>query len=303
MIISVFTNKELDMNCNCNDKNNSCCDMIDDLLEQIQAGLGQVDYDKIDEYIDEKINELREEIISGDIEIEIDYEELENRVKAIIASGDVNINAYDVFYKGTTVGAKLDELSKGNFEGKISPLRNYEIGEIAYNVRLSWTFSKPLKSLKLDGIELDPTIGYFDIPQLNQTKEFVLTAVSKDDERLVLTAKANFLQKYYVGCTGGTIIKNTEVLGLNSYFAEEGINTYKHIFNPIGKQYMWWIFPVDLHTDYDFFNNGLMDSNYEWKTADVTNAHGYTSPYIFIRSGNPQTAHNIYSEVKAHEHK
>ena len=66
---------------------------------------------------------------------------------------------------------------------------------------------------------------------------------------------------------------------------------------------MWWIFPVDLHTDYDFFNNGLMDSNYEWTTGNVTNANGYTSAYIVIRSGNPQTAHNIYSEVKAHENK
>ena len=75
------------MNCNCNNDNNSCCDMIDDLLEQIAAGLGKVDYDKIDDYIDERIAELKDEIISGDIKIEIDYDELENRIKAIIAKG------------------------------------------------------------------------------------------------------------------------------------------------------------------------------------------------------------------------
>ena len=48
------------MNCNCNNDNNSCCDMIDDLLEQIAAGLGKVDYDKIDDYIDERIAELKD---------------------------------------------------------------------------------------------------------------------------------------------------------------------------------------------------------------------------------------------------
>ena len=291
------------MNCNCNDKNNTCCDMIDDLLEQIAEGLGQVDYDKIDEYIDEKIAELKEEIISGEIEIEIDYDELENRIKAILAGGDVDLDAYHVTYGSTTVGDKLDELSKGGFEGKLSGFRNYEIGERVYNVRLSWSFNKPLKSLKLNNIDLDPTTNYYEIPQLVGTTEFVVKAVSKDNDELTLTATAKFLQKYYVGCNGGTTIKNTEVLGLNSYFAEEGVNEYKHIFNPIGKQYMWWVFPVDLHTDYDFFNNGLLDSNYEWKTDDLTNAQGYTSTYLFVRSGNPQTAHNIYSEVKAHEHK
>ena len=291
------------MNCNCNNDNNSCCDMIDDLLEQIAAGLGKVDYNKIDDYIDERIAELKDEIISGDIKIEIDYDELENRIKAIIAKGDIDINAYDVAYKYTTVGDKLDELSKGNFEGKMSTFRTYEKGENVYNARLSWTFNKPLKSLTLNNMELDPTVKYFDIPQMTSTTEFVLKAISEDDETLVLTETARFLQKYYVGCTGGKTIQNKEVLSLNSYFAEDGVNEYSHIFNPIGKQYMWWIFPVDLHTDYDFFNNGLMDSNYEWTTGNVTNANGYTSAYIFIRSGNHQTAHNIYSEVKAHEHK
>ena len=39
--------------------NNDCCAIVDDLLEQIQNGLGKVDYEKIDEYIDVRIEELR----------------------------------------------------------------------------------------------------------------------------------------------------------------------------------------------------------------------------------------------------
>lgn len=300
------------MSCNCNNNANDCCEMIDDLLESIQNGLGKVDYDKIDSYIDEKIRELQDDIISGEITASIDKDALIAEIKDALSNGDLLLDAYQVPYKETTVGDKLDELTKKPFIGKISDFRSFEIGEIVHNARLSWNFNKGLKKLTLGvyvndmntgTFDLDVTKGYYDIPVLTNTTKFVVKGVSVDEDELILTSEAIFTKKYYVGCSGSTRLTNKEVLGLTSYFAYDHVNKYNFTFNPIGKQYLWWAFPVELHLDYDFFNNGLLDSNYVWTTGNVTNEYGYTSEYIFMRSGNPQTAHNIYTEVIAHEHK
>ena len=110
--------------------NNDCCAIVDDLLEQIQNGLGKVDYDKIDEYIDERIEELRESIIAGEITADVDLDALVEKIKESIAAGNIPIEAYEVAYKHTTVGDALDELNKSiiPFEGSISELREYTIG-------------------------------------------------------------------------------------------------------------------------------------------------------------------------------
>ena len=291
-----------------------CCSLIDDLLEQIQAGLGKVDYDKINEYIDEKIEELKDAIAAGDITVDVDLEELINKLKDAFADGTIDLDAYKVTYKNTTVGAVLDELRKNKvaFEGTISKFRQYNKGEKVYNVPVSFSFTKPLKTLILrtyindqetGTFLLDTDVRRFELPKLSATTQVVVEAVSEDDERLVLTSTARFDLKYYVGCCGSSRITNKEALALTSYYAVEGVNNYSFIFHAIGPQYMWWIFPVDLHTDYDFFNNGLMDSDYVWTVDNLTNEYGYTSQYLFIRSNHPHTASNIYSEVKAHEHK
>ena len=129
--------------------NNDCCAIVDDLLEQIQNGLGKVDYDKIDEYIDERIEELRESIIAGEITADVDLDALVEKIKESIAAGNIPIEAYEVAYKHTTVGDALDELNKSiiPFEGNISELREYTIGEVAYNVPVRFSFNKALKSL------------------------------------------------------------------------------------------------------------------------------------------------------------
>lgn len=300
------------MSCNCNNQTNNCCDIMDEILETIQSGMGQVDYDKIDEYIDAKIAELKAEIIGGDIHIEIDMDELIAKIRAALADNILEVDAYNVSYKGMTVGEKLDELTKEEFTGRMTNFRTFEKGEVLFNYRVDWAFNKPLEFLSIGlyvndmltgTFELDPEAKYFEIPRLAETTKVVVKGISKKGEVLILDSTAEFKLKYYVGCTGGKNIKNTEVLSLCSYFADKKVTEYSHIFNPMTRQYMWWIFPQDLHTDYDFFNNGFMDSNYEWKVANVTNAYGYTEPYIFICSGNPHTAKNIYVEVKAHEHK
>ena len=294
--------------------NNDCCAIVDDLLEQIQNGLGKVDYDKIDEYIDERIEELRESIIAGEITADVDLDALVEKIKESIAAGNIPIEAYEVAYKHITVGDALDELNKSiiPFEGSISELREYTIGEVAYNVPVRFSFNKALKSLTVRlyindmesstfGIDKDARV--FELPKLNATTQVVVEAISTEDEKLVLSTTAYFRLKYYVGCCGSRRISNNEVLSLNSYYAKPEVTEYSHIFHPMGSQYLWWVFPVDLHTDYDFFNNGLMDSNYVWTTGNVTNEYGYTSTYLFIRSGNPHTSSNIYTEVKSHEHK
>ena len=294
--------------------NNDCCAIVDDLLEQIQNGLGKVDYEKIDEYIDERIEELRESIIAGEISAEVDLDALVEKIKESIATGNLPIGAYEVSYKNTTVGEALDELGKSiiPFEGEISELREYTKGEVAYNVPVRFSFNKPVKSLTIrlyindmesSTFGIDKSAKFFELPQLNTTTQVVMEAISEEDEKLVLTTTAYFRLKYYVGCCGAERISNDEVISLNSYFAKPNVTEYSHIFHPIGSQYLWWAFPVDLHTDYDFFNNGFMDSNYVWTTGNITNEYGYTSTYLFIRSGNPHTSSNIYTEVKAHEHK
>jgi len=295
------------MNC----KKNNCCTIIDDLLEQIQYGLGKVDYDKIDEYIDEKIGELREDISNGDLSIDIDEEDLAQKIRALITGEDI-IDAYNVTYKDTTVGAKLDELDKvgDELKGTIQPLRDFIKGEILYNYPVYFSFNKELKKLtvitdnaNVTTFNLDVSATRYEIPVLSQDTTVVVKGTSFDDEEVTLTVKAKFFVKYYVGCCGSERLTNSETTALNSYCAKEGVTEYSHIFHPIGKQYLWWVFPANLHTDYDFFNNGFMDSNYVWYTGNLTNEYGYTSPYIFIRSGSVHTSSNIYTEVKAHEHK
>lgn len=288
--------------------------MIDDLLEQIQGGLGTVDYDRIDEYIDEKIAELKDAIVAGDITIDVDLDALVAKIKEALEDGELVFDAYDVTYNDTTVGDALDELREtlDPFWGETSGLREFTKGEVVYNVPIYLKFNKKLKSLRVflyvndmetANFELPPCACKFEIPKLATDTKIVFKAVAENGEECTMEVYANFHLKYYVGCSGATRITNQEVLALNSYYAYKGQNKYSHIFHPIGAQYLWWIFPVDLHTDYDFFNNGFMDSNYEWTTENVTNEYGYTSTYIFIRSGNPHTSSNIYTEVKAHEHK
>lgn len=295
--------------------NKNCCSMIDDLLEQIQEGLGKVDYEEIDAYIDEKIEELREAIIDGDISATVDIEALAEQLKDIIKDDQGLVDAYNVTYKNINVGKKLDELSKviDYFDGHaVNTLRPFVKGETVYNTPVFFEFNKPLKKLSasvyvndmnISTVDLDVNARRFDIPVLSGDTQIVIKATSKDDEVASITYYANFHLKYYVGCSGAENISNTEVINLNSYIAYEGKTKYSHIFHPIGKQYLWWAFPVDLHTDYDFFNNGFMDSDYVWKTGNLTNEYGYTSTYLFVRSGNPHTSNNIYTEVKAHEHK
>ena len=298
--------------------NKNCCSMIDDLLEEIQSGLGKVDYDKIDEYIDERIDELKAELINGDIEVNVDIDKLMDQLKEALKAGDLVVDAYNVTYKTTNVGKKLEQLDEllnmvDGFSGKFeNTLRTFTVGEVVYNTPLYFSFTKPVKELtasiyvndmNTSTVRLNPTDKKFEIPVLASDTQIVIKAISYDDEIVELTAYANFCEKYYVGCCGSERISNKETLALNSYFVYPNVTKYSHIFHPIGKQYLWWAFPVDLHTDYDFFNNGLMDSNYVWTTGNLTNEYGYTSTYIFIRSGNPHTSSNIYTEVKAHEHK
>lgn len=305
------------MSCNC-DNSNSCCDMIDELLESIQNGLGKVDYDKIDKYIDDKLNEFKEDLLNGDIEVSFDLDALLAQLKDLLASGDVKMDAYNVTYKDTTVGDELDKIN--DWINKTDPFciksnstfTGYTIGEKIYNKPVYFSYNKKLKELtasvyvndmNVTTVKLDVESTKYEIPYLSATTQVVIKAVSVDDEVSQVTITIPFYKKYYVGCNGGTNLTNKEVTALNSYLALPKVSEYSHIFHPIGKQYLWWAFPVELHMDYDFFNNGFLDSNYVWTTGNLTNEYGYTSEYIFIRSGNPHTSSNIYTEVKAHEHK
>lgn len=296
------------MNCN-----KDCCSMIDDLLEQIQNGLGRVDYNKIDEYIDEKIQEIQDAIESGDLTPEVNWEDLLVKIKDALAKGNIEISADQVSYNNTNVADALDELKKKSAKlvGTIGKLRQFTKGETVYNVPVKFSFNKELKSLTMhlyvndmesSTIELDPKARVFEIPKLNATTQILLEAVATDDDRVTLETEANFALKYYVGCCGASRISNKETLALTGYHALPDVNRYTYTFHAIGPQYMWWAFPVDLHKDYDFFNNGMHDSNYVWTTNNLTNEYGYTETYLFIRSGNPHTSSNIYTEVIAHEH-
>lgn len=264
-------------------------------------------------YLDDKISEATGGI-GGNIQEKLDElrEDLEKEIKKLSDKFD-DIDAFSVSYHDTTVGDFLDKLKGADpLIGTISEFPEYEKGRRLDNLALVWSFSKPLKTLQIvcdpaydndDVLDLDPADKSFVFNGITGNQKFTVVGRTDDGEEVRLEANVIFKLKYYWGSHTEKKPCNEAILNLNNRLVNFKDNHISNIIDCSGGEgeYMFYIFPNDLHLDYSFFTNGMKDSNWDMEIVTVSNAYAYQATYRVYRSGNRQTGSEIFTEVYAHD--
>lgn len=290
-----------------------CCSnihcSIDDQIIQWKEVLGDpAASTPLNNFVDLKIAN-----IEGDLEKLIDekFEELagtiDDKVQEALKDVELNIDPYKIVYHDTTVGDALDNLNKKSFVCTIGKKGPYEKGQNFPTFVLTWYCSETPKTLIVERLgtkeryELDPATRTFTFENVSGDDTFRVSGVTVQGETFDVTQDIVFKHRWYRGSHGFTDPSNNVIINWASNLVDKDTDFGTSIFNCEPGQYIYFAFPEDLHLTYDFFANGLKDTNWSFTVKDVTNQYGYVHKYVIYRTNNLLHGKNIYVEVKSHD--
>lgn len=265
-----------------------------ELINQKISGAGG----DIDKLIDEKLKEASSEL----------KEELKEALEEMV----LNVDPYKVVYKDKTVGSALDELyqKENKFECKIKELGTYEVGQNFPTFKVAWEMSENPKSqtiirlrnnAPIERYKLDPSVREYTFANVSGTEKFILKGVDPYSECFATSSDVFFKNRLYFGTFDGVSPSNKVITNWTSIFIDKDTPIGRRIFDCENGEYIYFAIPEDLHLTYDFFANGLKDSNWLYEIKNVTNQYGAVVPYRIYRTGNMLNGYNIYIEVESHD--
>lgn len=263
------------------------------------------------EFINQKIGGS-----GGDIDALIDEKiaavkaELQEEITQEIGELGLEIDPYKIVYKNTTVGGALDELRKEKFECKIFDLDEYEIGQTFTSFVVGWEMSEDPQSQTIVRIRngapteryrLDPSVRSYTFSNVSSDEKFVVKGIDPNGEEFGTSAEVKFKSRLYFGTSDTTSPTNRLITNWSSVLIDKNTPIGKRIFDCENGEYIYFAIPDGLHLTYDFFANGLKDSNWVYEVKNVTNQYGAVVPYRIYRTGNLLNGYNIYIEVESHD--
>lgn len=262
-------------------------------------------------YVDGKITGLNDDILAYiNEQLSGIEEDILNQLRAEIAGVDSIIDPYNIKYNESTVGDTLDTLLDEGFSGAITPDAVFEKGRIVNTYQLSWSFNKPVvkQTITITTMgaptvteELDANVRTYDIPTMSNDTSVALVGETAEGSKITLESKIVFKLRMYYGTEPSGILTNENILGLNSLLISKDDYKFGHIFNCQEKDYIYYLFPNDMHMYYTFRTNGMKDNSYLWEVINVTNQYGYMTEYIKFKTPYAFTGTDIQVEVLAHE--
>lgn len=252
----------------------------------------------IDKLIEDKVKEATSDL----------KKELENTFDDKM----LEIDPYKIVYKDKTVGGALDELYKdqNKFECKINELGVYEVGQNFPTFKVSWSMTENPKSqtiirirnnAPIEKYKLDPSLREYTFANVSGTEKFVVKGIDAYGEEFGASAEVLFKNRLYFGTFDGVKPTNKVITNWSSVFIDKDTPIGRRIFDCENGDYIYFAIPEDLHLTYDFFSNGLKDSNWLYEVKNVTNQYGAVVPYRIYRTGNMLNGYNIYIEVESHD--
>ena len=235
---------------------------------------------------------------------------LSDEVNKAVEQVVLDIDPYKIVYKDTNVGSALDELFKENFEGKIHPMGPFEMGQKFPTFTVTWEFTKNPKkqiierirnSAPVERYELDSSVRSYVFANVSGTETFRVYGFDFNNEPFEIISTVEFKHRWYYGTHGFTKPSNKVITNWASEFVDKDTNFGRKIFDCENGSYIYFAVPDDLHLTYDFFSNGLKDTNWVFETKEVTNQYGYVHTYRIYRTNNLLHGYNIYIEVESHD--
>ena len=262
-------------------------------------------------YIDGKIAENNENLTNL-IADEIDKltDKIKDEIQDTINTGIEDLDPYKIKYNETTVGEALDVLFDEEFSGNITPEIVYEKGRKVYDELVTWSYNKPVIKQTItithanspaETTELNPDARNFKIDFTTDDVSIVVNGETAEGSVITLSTKIVFKFRMFYGTCPSAIMTNEQILGLNSLLIDENDRKFVHLFNCSDGNYLYYLFPYDMHMYYNFYSNRMKDNTYLWEIKRVVNQYGYAYDYIKFRTPIALTGHDILSEVYAHE--
>jgi hypothetical protein len=245
---------------------------VDDMFVYWSELLGKPEESKqLVKFVDDKLAALKElleaEIVNG---FDVADDAMLDKLRELLA--ELEIDPYKIPYHDTTVGDALDELTYKELEGSILEDADVDKGRRLLNYQVSFTLNKPVKSLKIvrcnnldeiietRNLDVDTRVVTYDV--INQDTLFKVVATDDRDNTLELIHKVTFRNRWYAGCFGFKVPTNSAITSMQSGFAKKDeINLFHH-FDCTTGTYIYFAFPYQLHRSYDFFTNGIKDSDW-----------------------------------------
>lgn len=261
-------------------------------VDQKIKGIGDDLSTLIDEKLDEAVAELKEEI--------------EQDISEIV----LEIDPYKINYKDTTVGAALDALNNKSFECKIFDLGVFEKGQSFNSFTVGWSMPCDPKSQTIIRIKdgapteryrLEPSARSYTFPNVSSDEKYIVKGIDPNGEEFGTSAEVKFKSRWYHGTSSDLNPSNRIITNWANEFVDKTTQFGTKIFDCESGAYIYFAIPEDLHKSYDFFSNGLKDSNWVYEVKNVTNQFGYITPYRIYRSGNLLNGYNIYVGVESHD--
>ena len=151
---------------------------------------------------------------------------------------------------------------------------------------LSWNYDRDIVSQSINGeiIAIDArTKQYRD---LTSDSIYNLSVVYNGQTYTKSTSVEFKLRKYY-GVSAHETLTNEEILGLSNLWA--GRTQASTVFDCTGGKYPFYILPVSMASDIQFWIGGLCNSDWIEEIREITNVYGYTESYIIFRLNSIQT--------------
>ena len=265
---------------------------LNEFVDSKIKGIG----DDLGKLLDDKINAATDEL----------REELTKEVEAIA----LDIDPYKIKYKETTVGDALDELNAEEFTCTMGKYGPFEIGQKFPTFTVGWSCAENPKEQTITRLrdcapveryKLDPSVREYTFANVSSTETFVIEGVDGRGKPFTASTKVEFKHRWYRGTYGFTDPTNKIITNFSSEFVDKDTDFGTKIFDCENGSYIYFAVPDDLHLTYDFFSNGLKDTNWTFAVKNVTNQYGYVHPYRIYRTENLLHGYNIYIEVESHD--
>ena len=161
----------------------------------------------------------------------------------------------------------------------------YEKGS-SQSVTLTWEYDRAADSQSINGTALSNTLRTKTYTNVTKDTTYTLSATS-GSQTISSSVSAKFSLKKYWGVSSKTSLSNSDILALNSGWAQRTMGSTT--FDCTGGKYPYYILPTSMINGIEFWINGLQNTDWVTEQISLTNASGYTESYTVFRLNTIQT--------------
>lgn len=153
-------------------------------------------------------------------------------------------------------------------------------------ITLRWDYDRAITAQTLNGETLPLSLRTKNWDNVGEDTAYTLSAVAG---RLTAekTVQALFRLKKYWGVSASAHLTDAQICALSSDWAVRGQAATR--FDCAGGQYPYYILPASMAAGIEYWIGGLRNTDWHAETRPLTNASGYTEPYVIFRLNHIQT--------------